>query len=134
MKQHYKILFLTCLLCGIMPSAKAATGDIINEDFSGFTGITYTMTSCEDWTLNRCGYVSNTTFPGCLKFDDLSNGKSSATTKTFSNLMEACNAVMTFRYANTADKKKRIFLCNHQWGRKVSQWNEKMEYYHYHRF
>ena len=127
MKQHYKIAFLIYLLCGIMPSAKAATGDIINEDFSGFTGITYTMTSCEDWTLNRCGYVSNTTFPGCLKFDDLSNGKSSATTKTFSNLMEACNAVMTFRYANTADKKNASFSVTINGGGKfpngTKKWN-----------
>jgi len=81
---------------------KAATGDIINENFTGFSGVNYATTSCEGWTLNRCGYVSNTTFLGCLKFDDLSNGKSSATTKTFSNLTETCNAVMTFRYADTS--------------------------------
>ena len=109
MKQHYRIYFLTCLLCGMMTSAKATTGDIINENFSKFSGINYATTSCEGWTLNRCVYVNNTAFPGCLKFDDLNNGKSSATTKTFSNLTGTSNAVMTFRYANTADKKNASF-------------------------
>ena len=109
MKQHYRIYFLTCLLCGMSSFTKAATGDIINENFSKFSGINYATTSCEGWTLNRCVYVNNTAFPGCLKFDDLNNGKSSATTKTFSNLTETSNAVMTFRYANTADKKNASF-------------------------
>ena len=81
-------------------SVNAATGDIINENFSGFTDITYATTSKNGWTLNRCSIVNNSSYCN-LKFDDENNGKSTATTPTFSSLTETCNAVMTFSCANT---------------------------------
>lgn len=108
MKQFYKHTLLTLLLGATAATAGAATGDIINEDFSGFTGITYATTSKNGWTLNRCSIVNNSSYCG-LKFDDESNGKSSATTPKLSSLTETCNAVMTFRYANTANNKNASF-------------------------
>ncbi len=81
-------------------SVKAATGDIINENFSGFTDITYATTSKNGWTLNRCTHVGGA-YTGMIIFNDDENSKSSATTPAFSNLTETCNAVMTIRCANT---------------------------------
>lgn len=108
MKQIYRHALLTLLFGATCATAGATTGDIINEDFSGFTGITYATTSKNGWTLNRCSIVNNSSYCG-LKFDDENNGKSSATTPTFSSLSETCNAVMTFRYANTANNKNASF-------------------------
>lgn len=108
MKQIYRHALLTLLLGATCATAEATTEDIINEDFSGFTGITYATTSKNGWTLNRCSIVNNSSYCG-LKFDDENNGKSSATTPTFSSLSETCNAVMTFRYANTANNKNASF-------------------------
>lgn len=108
MKQIYRHALLTLLLGATCATAEATTGVIINEDFSGFTGITYATTSKNGWTLNRCSIVNNSSYCG-LKFDDENNGKSSATTPTFSSLSETCNAVMTFRYANTANNKNASF-------------------------
>ena len=45
MKQIYKHALLTLLLGATCATAGAATGDIINEDFSGFTDITDSMTA-----------------------------------------------------------------------------------------
>lgn len=108
MKQIYRHALLTLLLGATCATAEATTGDIINEDFSGFTGITYATTSKNGWTLNRCSIVNNSSYCG-LKFDDENNGKSSATTPKLSSLTETCNAVMTFRYANTANNKNASF-------------------------
>ena len=84
----------------MVTSAKATTGDIINENFSGFTGVLYTTTSCEGWTLNRCNHYGGA-YPEMLYFGDEENGRSSATSPTFPNLTETQNAVMTFKYSNT---------------------------------
>lgn len=108
MKQIYRHALLTLLLGATSATAEATTEDIINEDFSGFTGITYATTSKNGWTLNRCSIVNNSSYCG-LKFDDENNGKSSATTPKLSSLTETCNAVMTFRYANTANNKNASF-------------------------
>lgn len=104
MKQRYKILFLICLLCGMRLSVKAATGDIINENFSGFTGLYGNNTVIEKngWTVHGCSTGTNT-YTGMIKFEliDESTGNAYATTPTFSGLTETCNAVMTFSCANT---------------------------------
>lgn len=97
MKQIYRHALLTLLLGATCATAGATTGDIINEDFSGFTGITYTTTSKNGWTLNRC-YHYGGAYTEMLYFGDEDNGRSSATTPAFT---KTCNAVMTFRYSNT---------------------------------
>ena len=113
MKQRYKICLLTCLLCGMMTSAKAATGDIINEDFSGFTNLPafYTTTTRDDgWTVHGCG-TRNGDLAGTITLEYFNEnfGNSFITTPTFSNLTQTYNAVITFRYANIADKKNASF-------------------------
>lgn len=102
MKQIYRHALLTLLLGATCTTAGAATGDIINEDFSEFTDITYATTSKNGWTLSRCSIVNNSSYCS-LKFDDLDNGKSYASTPKFEGLTTT-NAVMTFRYADQSEK------------------------------
>ena len=104
MKQIYKHALLTLLLGATCATAGATTGDIINEDFSEFTGITYTTTSKNGWTLNRCNHYGGA-YTEMLYFGDEGNGRSSATTPAFTSPTETCNAVMTFRYSNTNSNK-----------------------------
>lgn len=98
MKQIYRHALLTLLFGATCATAGATTGDIINEDFSGFTDITYATTSKNGWTLNRCNHFGGA-YTEMLYFGDEDNGRSSATTPAFTT--ETCNAVMTFRYSNT---------------------------------
>lgn len=104
MKQIYRHALLTLLLGATCATAEATTGDIINEDFSGFTGITYNTTSNSGWTLNRCNHYGGA-YTEMLYFGDEDNGRSSATTPAFTSPTETCNAVMTFRYSNTNSNK-----------------------------
>lgn len=109
MKQIYRHALLTLLLGATCATAEATTGDIINEDFSGFTGITSSTTSVNGWTLKKCMSLDNNIFPKSLFFNEISEGKSTATTPVFANLSTTGNAVMTFRYANTANNKNASF-------------------------
>lgn len=104
MKQIYRHALLTLLLGATCATAGATTGDIINEDFSGFTDITYTTTSKNGWTLNRCNHYGGA-YTEMLYFGDEGNGRSSAITPAFTSPTETCNAVMTFRYSNTNSNK-----------------------------
>lgn len=109
MKQIYRHALLTLLLGATCATAGATTGDIINEDFSEFTDITYATTSKNNWTLFKCDDGGGA-FPETIFFNFV-NGKerSYATTPTFSNLTETCNAVLTFRYANSSSSKHASF-------------------------
>ena len=104
MKQIYRHALLTLLLGATCTTAGAATGDIINEDFSEFTGLYGNNTVIEKngWTVHGCSTGTNT-YTGMIKFEliDESTGNAYATTPTFSGLTETCNAVMTIRCANT---------------------------------
>ncbi len=102
MKQIYRHALLTLLLGATCATAGATTGDIINEDFSEFTGITSSTTSVNGWTLKKCMSLDNNSFPKSLFFNEISDGKSTATTPVFANLSTTGNAVMTFRYADTS--------------------------------
>lgn len=112
MKQIYKHALLTLLLGATCATAGATTGDIINEDFSGFTGLYGNNTVIEKngWTVHGCSTGTNT-YTGMIKFEliDKRTGNAYATTPAFSGLTETCNAVMTFRYANTNNSKHASF-------------------------
>lgn len=108
MKQIYKHALLTLLLGATCATAGATTGDIINEDFSGFTGITSSTTSVNGWTLKKCMSLDNNSFPKSLFFNEISDGKSTATTPVFANLSTTGNAVMTFRYADTSKNSSQF--------------------------
>ena len=109
MKQIYKHALLTLLLGATCATAGAATGDIINEDFSGFTDITRQDTERNGWTLNKC-YKGEGAYPGAILLDYVyDRDRSYAITPSFSSLTETCNAVMTFRYANTSNSKHASF-------------------------
>ena len=109
MKQIYRHALLTLLLGATCATAGATTGDIINEDFSGFTDISYATTSKNNWTLFKCDDGGGA-FPETIFFNFV-DGKirSYATTPSFSHLTETCNAVMTFKYANTSSSKNASF-------------------------
>lgn len=104
MKQIYRHALLTLLFGATCATAGATTGDIINENFSGFTGLTanYTTSEKNGWTVHGCSTGAGA-YSGTIKLEYVNNyyGNSYATTPTFSSLTETCNAVMTFRYANT---------------------------------
>ena len=108
MKQIYRHALLTLLLGATCATAGATTGDIINEDFSGFTGITSSTTSVNGWTLKKCMPLDNNSFPKSLFFNEISDGKSTATTPVFANLSTTGNAVMTFRYADTSKNSSQF--------------------------
>ena len=109
MKQIYRHALLTLLLGATCTTAGAATGDIINEDFSGFTDITRQDTKRNGWTLNKC-YKGEGAYPGAILLDYVNGSdRSYAITPLFSSLTETCNAVMTFRYANTNSSKHASF-------------------------
>lgn len=108
MKQIYRHALLTLLLGATCATAEATTGDIINEDFSGFTGITSSTTSMNGWTLKKCMSLDNNSFPKSLFFNEISDGKSTATTPVFANLSTTGNAVMTFRYADTSKNSSQF--------------------------
>lgn len=108
MKQIYRHALLTLLLGATCATAEATTGDIINEDFSGFTGITSSTTSVNGWTLKKCMSLDNNSFPKSLFFNEISDGKSTATTPVFANLSTTGNAVMTFRYADTSKNSSQF--------------------------
>jgi len=109
MKQFYKHALLTLLLGATCATAGATTGDIINEDFSGFTDITYATTSKNNWTLFKCDDGGGA-FPETIFFNFVNvKERSYATTPKFSNLTETCNAVLTFRYANSSSSKHASF-------------------------
>lgn len=108
MKQIYRHALLTLLLGATCATAEATTGDIINEDFSGFTGITSSTTSVNEWTLKKCMSLDNNSFPKSLFFNEISDGKSTATTPVFANLSTTGNAVMTFRYADTSKNSSQF--------------------------
>lgn len=104
MKQIYRYALLTLLLGATCATAGATTGDIINEDFSEFTGLiaNYTTSEKNGWTVHGCG-TGTGPYEGTIKLEYVNEGfgNSYATTPTFSSLTETCNAVMTYRYANT---------------------------------
>lgn len=108
MKQIYRHALLTLLLGATCATAEATTRDIINEDFSGFTGITSSTTSVNGWTLKKCMSLDNNSFPKSLFFNEISDGKSTATTPVFANLSTTGNAVMTFRYADTSKNSSQF--------------------------
>ncbi len=87
-------------------SANAADGDILNEDFSRFTGMTYKTTSKEGWSLELCGFTDNDTYKQSLVFNYHSGSVySSATTPTF-YCANTCNAILTFYCANSSSGNK----------------------------
>lgn len=104
MKQRYKICLLTCLLCGMMTSAKAETGDIINEDFSGFTGLianSATIIRDDGWTIHGI-QTRDGAYSGTIIFEYINSTykNSYVITPTFSKLNDIRNAVMSFRFSN----------------------------------
>lgn len=111
MKQIYRHALLTLLLGATCATAGAETGDIINEDFSGFTGLTanYTTSEKNGWTVHGCSTGAGA-YSGTIKLEYVNNdyGNSYATTPTFSSLTETCNAVMTIRCANTNNNYARF--------------------------
>ena len=111
MKQIYRHALLTLLLGATAATAGAATGDIIKEDFSGFTGLTanYTTSEKNGWTVHGCSTGAGA-YSGTIKLEFVNNdhGNSYATTPRFSNLTETCNAVMTIRCANTNNNYARF--------------------------
>lgn len=113
MKQIYRHALLTLLLGATCATAGAATGDIINEDFSGFTGLTanYTTSEKNGWTVHGCSTGAGA-YSGTIKLEFVNNyyGNSYATTPTFSSLTETCNAVMTYRYANTNSNQAKFTI------------------------
>lgn len=109
MKQIYRHALLTLLFGATCATAGATTGDIINEDFSGFTDISYATTSKNNWTLFKCDDGGGA-FPETIFFNFVDGkNRSYATTPSFSHLTETCNAVMTFKYANTSSSKNASF-------------------------
>lgn len=113
MKQIYRHALLTLLLGATAATAEATTGDIINEDFSGFTGLTanYTTSEKNGWTVHGCSTGAGA-YLGTIKLEFVNNyyGNSYATTPTFSSLTETCNAVMTYRYANTNSNQAKFTI------------------------
>lgn len=111
MKQIYRHALLTLLFGATCATAGAETGDIINEDFSGFTGLTanYTTSEKNGWTVHGCSTGAGA-YSGTIKLEYVNNdyGNSYATTPTFSSLTETCNAVMTIRCANTNNNYARF--------------------------
>lgn len=113
MKQIYRHALLTLLFGATCATAGATTGDIINENFSGFTGLyaNNSTTEKKGWTVHAC---STGTGPnvGTIKFEYVNKeyGNSYATTPSFSSLTETCNAVMTFRYANTNSNQAKFTI------------------------
>lgn len=85
----------------MVTSAKATTGDIINENFSGFTGIAANSIVWErnHWKVCGCAFLDNSTFNKALSFSN-ENIPSYAETPEFTNIASVCNATITFRYAN----------------------------------
>lgn len=122
MKQIYRHALLTLLLGATCATAGAATGDIIiiNEDFSGFTGLTanYTTSEKNGWTVHGCSTGAGA-YSGTIKLEFVNNayGNSYATTPTFSSLTETCNAVMTIRCANTNNNYARFSVTINGGGR-----------------
>lgn len=113
MKQIYRHALLTLLLGATCATAGATTGDIINENFSGFTGLTanYTTSEKNGWTVHGCSTGAGA-YSGTIKLEYVNNyyGNSYATTPTFSSLTETCNAVMTYRYANTNSNQAKFTI------------------------
>ena len=111
MKQIYRHALLTLLFGATCATAEATTGDIINEDFSGFTGLyaNNSTTEKKGWTVHACGTGAGV-YAGAIIFEYVNKefGNSSATTPTFSSLTETCNAVMTYRYANTNSNQAKF--------------------------
>ena len=104
MKQIYRHALLTLLLGATCATAEATTGDIINEDFSGFTGTTYAERTIGKWKVKGCPFLDNSSYLKCIQF-----GTSGAyATVSLSEATSTCNAAMTFRYSNmNKDKNKR---------------------------
>lgn len=104
MKQIYRHALLTLLFGATCATAGATTGDIINEDFSGFTGITYAERTIGKWKVKGCPFLDNSSYLKCIQF-----GASGAyATVSLSEATSTCNAAMTFRYSNmNKDKNKR---------------------------
>ncbi len=113
MKQIYRHALLTLLLGATCATAEATTGNIIKEDFSGFTGLTanYTTSEKNGWTVHGCSTGAGA-YSGTIKLEFVNNayGNSYATTPTFSSLTETCNAVMTYRYANTNSNQAKFTI------------------------
>lgn len=113
MKQIYRHALLTLLLGATYATAGAATGDIINEDFSEFTGLyaNNSTTEKKGWTVHACS-TGTGPYVGTIKFEYVNNdhGNSYATTPSFSSLTETCNAVMTYRYANTNSNQAKFTI------------------------
>ena len=112
MKQIYRHALLTLLLGATCATAEATTGDIINEDFSEFTGLyaNNSTTEKKGWTVHACGTGAGV-YAGAIIFEYVNKefGNSSATTPAFSSLTETCNAVMALRYSNTSNSKNASF-------------------------
>lgn len=104
MKQIYRHALLTLLLGATCATAGATTGDIINEDFSEFTGTTYAERTIGKWKVKGCPFLDNSSYLKCIQF-----GASGAyATVSLSEATSTCNAAMTFRYSNmNKDKNKR---------------------------
>ena len=120
MKQIYRHALLTLLLGATAATAGAATGDIINENFSGFTGLyaNNSTTEKKGWTVHACSTGAGA-YSGTIKLEYVNkeNGNSYATTPAFSGLTETCNAVMTIRCANTNNNYARFSVTINGGGR-----------------
>lgn len=120
MKQIYRHALLTLLLGATCATAEATTGDIINEDFSGFTGLyaNNSTTEKKGWTVHACSTGAGA-YSGTIILEYVNNdyGNSYATTPTFSNLTKTCNAVMTIRCANTNNNYARFSVTINGGGR-----------------
>lgn len=120
MKQIYRHALLTLLLGATCATAEATTGDIINENFSGFTGLyaNNSTTEKKGWTVHACSTGAGA-YSGTIKLEYVNkeNGNSYATTPAFSGLTETCNAVMTIRCANTNNNYARFSVTINGGGR-----------------
>lgn len=112
MKQFYKHALLTLLLGATAATAGAATGDIINEDFSGFTGLYANSSTTEKngWTVHGCATGSGL-YAGGLIFGHKGTSCSNSyiTSPLFTKPTDTCNAIITFRYVNTNKDKNASF-------------------------
>lgn len=92
----------------MVTSAKATTGDIINEGFSEFTGLYANSSTTEKkgWIVHGCSTGAGA-YAGTIKLEYVNKtyGNAYATSPTFANLTESHNAVMTFRDSNTNGNK-----------------------------
>lgn len=115
MKRHYKFTLYTLMLLGVVHSANAQVGDIINENFSGVDSLSANSVvrsvtrSNGTWTVMGCSLLNNGIYPASL-YLNYNNGSNYAyvTTPAF-NIASTCNSLLSFRCANTAANKHCSF-------------------------